>query len=178
MLTAFVFICTGITSRLGFSFILANMVVGIIITNTQTSSFVQRLRDVLSPLMPLLFLLFFALAGANLHIAALPALGLVGIAYIVARSVGKIGGATLGAYIGGAEKKLRKYSGIGILSQAGVAIGLSLVIKEEFASFGQRGADIGTAILTTVTATSIIFEIIGPILARVALKRAGEIGKG
>ena len=177
LLTAFLFFCTGIAVRLGFSFILANMMIGVLVVNTQPSPFVQRIREVLSPLMPFLFLLFFALAGANLHVAALPALGLVGAAYIVARSAGKIGGATLGALLGRAEKKLRRLAGIGILSQAGVAIGLSLVIKEEFAAFGERGADIGTAILTTVTATSIVFEVIGPIFARIALKRAGEIGK-
>ncbi|MAG13654.1 MAG: hypothetical protein CMN78_03555 [Spirochaetales bacterium] len=178
LLIACIFFCTGATLHFGFSFILANMVIGIIVVNTQASPFVQRIRDVLSPLMPFLFLLFFMLAGASLHLAALPALGLIGIVYLGARSAGKIGGATFGALVGRAEKVLRRYIGIGILSQAGVAIGLSLVVKEEFAAFGQRGADIGAAILTTITATSIVFEIIGPIFARIALKGAGEIGKG
>ena len=172
---AFLFAITGISELFGLSFILANMVFGIVIVNTQSSAFVQKIRDVLMPLMPFLFLLFFTLAGANLHLAALPALGLIGLGYIIARSVGKISGATLGATLGRAAPNLRKYLGIGILSQAGVAIGLSLVVKQELSALGPRGAEIGSIILTTITATSIIFEVIGPIFARIALKRAGEI---
>jgi Kef-type K+ transport system membrane component KefB len=178
ILTAtFIFLTTGVCELFGFPFILANMVLGIVIVNTQSSSFVQKIRDVLGPIMPFLFLLFFTLAGANLHVSVLPALGLVGAGYIAARSAGKIAGATLGAIIGKAQKVLKKYVGIGILSQAGVAIGLSLVLKQELTAFGPRGVEIGSKILTTITATSIVFEIIGPIFAKLALKRAGEIGK-
>ena len=176
LIVAFLFTATGLCELLGLSYILANMVFGIVVVNTQPSAFVQKIRDVLTPLMPVLFLLFFTLAGANLHISTIPALGTVGIGYIFARGIGKIAGASLGAIAGRAAKVLKKYLGIGILSQAGVAIGLSLVLKQELTTFGGRGAEIGAVILTTITATSIIFEIIGPIFARVALKKAGEIG--
>ena len=82
----------------------------------------------------------------------------------------------LGALIGGAEDKVRKYVGLGILSQAGVAIGLSLVAKQQFAELGTPHAlAVGATLITTVMATSVVFEIIGPILTRVALKKAGEI---
>jgi hypothetical protein len=72
---------------------------------------------------------------------------------------------------------------LGILSQAGVAIGLSLLVKNDFAGLGAivpgssgftHGDQIGTTVITTVTATCIIFEIIGPILTRIALQKAGE----
>ena len=64
---------------------------------------------------------------------------------------------------------------MGILSQAGVAIGLALIVKQEFGALGVEGAKIGSAVITSITATCIFFEIIGPILTRVGLKKAGEI---
>jgi hypothetical protein len=84
----------------------------------------------------------------------------------------------LGATIGRAEANIRKYLGLGILSQAGVAIGLALSVKHEFSELGPAGMEIGNIVITTVTATSIIFEVIGPILAKMGLKRAGEIADG
>jgi Kef-type K+ transport system membrane component KefB len=125
--------------------------------------------------MPLLFILFFVLAGASLHIALLPSLGLVGLIYIVSRAAGLMGGAWIGSVLGRAEANIRKYLGLGILSQAGVAIGLSLIVKQEFTPLGAWGASIGTAVITTVTATSIVFEIVGPILTKIGLQKAGEI---
>ncbi|MFW6414272.1 MAG: cation:proton antiporter [Verrucomicrobiota bacterium] len=175
LLFACIFIVTGLSAMLHLSLILTNMVLGFFIVNTQSSSLVRKLEDELSEVMPLLFVLFFVLAGANLHIAALPSLGLLGVIYIVSRIVGLTGGAALGATIGKAEPKLQKYLGLGILSQAGVAIGLALIVKHEFTGLSQWGAEIGTTVITTVTATCIFFELIGPILTKFALQRAGEI---
>jgi hypothetical protein len=79
---------------------------------------------------------------------------------------------------------IKNYVGLGILSQAGVAIGLSLMIKQNLKNAGplldassmmHRGEQIGGVIITTITATCIFFEIIGPILTKHALKKAGEI---
>ena len=64
---------------------------------------------------------------------------------------------------------------MGILSQAGVAIGLALVVKNEFTELSVHGAQIGSTVITTVTATCIFFEIIGPILTKIGLEKAGEI---
>jgi hypothetical protein len=133
--------------------------------------------------MPLTFVLFFCLAGAHLQLSALPSLGLLGIVYILGRSGGLIGGARIGAFFGHVEEKIKKYVGLGILSQAGVAIGLALIVNSEFAGLGRtvdgvsHGSLIGTRVITTITATCIVFEIIGPILAKYALGKAGELGK-
>ena len=86
----------------------------------------------------------------------------------------------MGAMLGGVEEKVKKYVGLGILSQAGVAIGLSLIVKHEFdqlhAEFNvPHAASIGAIVLTTITATCIFFEIVGPVLTKIALKKAGEI---
>ena len=151
------------------------MVVGIVIINTQQKILVQKIHHELSEFMPILFIMFFILAGANLHVAALPSLGLLGIAYIAARTTGLMAGASLGSFIGKLEPKIRKYLGMGILSQAGVAIVLSLIVKNEFTAISAHGAEIGSVVITTVTATCIFFEIIGPILTKIGLEKAGEI---
>ena len=172
---AAVLITIGICSMLHLSLILTNLIVGLVAANTQKDTLVEKIRHELAEVMPLLFVLFFVLAGAHLHISALPALGLVGVVYILSRSAGLMGGAWIGAVIGRLEPKIRKYLGMGILSQAGVAIGLALIVKQEFSELSSSGAAIGMSVITTVTATSIVFEIVGPILTKVGLRRAGEI---
>jgi Kef-type K+ transport system membrane component KefB len=195
-----VLVATGVSLHFGLSLILTNMAVGFVLTNTRRESFVRRATDPLREIMPLLFILFFCLAGAHLRLSELPKLGAVGLAYILARSFGKIGGSRLGGALGRIEPKMKKWIGPGILSQAGVAIGLSLIISTEFTHLSRTpevatavsryaaanpGASlltysplaIGAAIITVITATSVIFEIVGPILTKIALTKAGEIGK-
>jgi len=172
---AVILVSAGLCRMLDLSVILTNMIMGIVIVNTQPASLVEKIHRELSEFMPLLFILFFILAGANLHVAALPALGIVGLVYIAARTAGLMGGAALGASVGKLSPNIRKYLGMGILSQAGVAIGLSLVVKTEFSELGAHGQAIGAGVITTVTATCIFFEILGPILTKIALTKAGEI---
>ena len=182
----FILTACGFSQILHTSIILTVMIIGVFIINTQPSSLVSRIQNSLRTFMPLLFILFFTLAGANLHISALPSLGLIGVIYVVTRSSGLILGSRLGAMLGKVDKKIKNYIGLGILSQAGVAIGLALMVKSEFAGQGSmittktgikmlEGDYIGSVILTTITATCIFFEIIGPILTRIALEKAGEI---
>jgi len=175
-----VLIATGLSNRWHLSLILTNMIVGFTLANTRRQSLLFNVNDALLSVMPLLFVLFFCLAGAHLELATLPALGLVGLVYIIARSAGLIGGARLGAMFGKVDENVKKYVGLGILSQAGVAIGLSLIIKHELDFLGTtynipHAAKIGVNVLTTVTATCIFFEIVGPILTKIALRKAGEI---
>ena len=172
--------CTGLSIRWHLSLILTNMVVGFVLANARHESLLHRVTSPLLEVMPLLFVLFFCLAGAHLQLSALPALGVIGVVYILGRSAGLIGGARLGAMFGHVESKVKKYVGLGILSQAGVAIGLSLIVKHEFTLLDAKytlphAVQIGSSVLATITATCIFFEIIGPILTKVALKRAGEI---
>jgi Kef-type K+ transport system membrane component KefB len=172
---ATVLITVGISEVLHLSLILTNLVVGIVVVNTQPPALTQKIKDELTEVMPLLFVLFFVLAGANLNLALLPSLGILGVVYIAARAAGLMGGSWLGAVSGRAEPKIRKYLGLGILSQAGVAIGLALVVKQELGDLGAWGVDLGALIITTITATSIVFEIVGPILCKLGLQKAGEI---
>jgi len=186
LIFGFILVVGGICQIFHLSLILTNMLIGMVIVNTQPHALVQKIHDRLPILMPLLFLLFFTLAGAHLHVSALPALGLIGVTYIVTRSAGLILGSRVGAMMGNVEDKIKNWVGLGILSQAGVAIGLSLIVKHELKGIGKvvevvdgvsitSGDKIGAIVITTVTATSIFFEIIGPILTKLALSKAGEI---
>jgi Kef-type K+ transport system membrane component KefB len=175
-----VFITAGISQRWHLSLILTNMMVGFVLVNTRRESLVRRVMEPLMEIMPLVFILFFFLAGAHLDLSSLPALGTLGVVYIFGRSGGLIGGARIGAMLGNVDEKIKKYVGLGILSQAGVAIGLSLIVKHDFALLDEQyniphAVEIGTKVLATITATCIFFEIIGPILTKIALKKAGEI---
>ncbi|MBW1676416.1 MAG: cation:proton antiporter [Deltaproteobacteria bacterium] len=175
-----VFLATGLSIRWHLSLILTNMMVGFVLVNYRREALVQRVRVPLLEIMPLVFILFFCLAGANLKLSAIPALGSLGGVYILGRSAGLVGGARLGGLLGRVDEKVRKYVGMGILSQAGLAIGLALIVKDEFAQLDAQynlphAVTIGAAALTTITATCIFFEIIGPILTKFALKKAGEI---
>jgi len=88
-----------------------------------------------------------------------------------------MGGAWLGATIGKEPAIIRKYLGFGILSQAGVAIGLAYLIVREFSPLGPEGQKIASLVITIIAATTILFEIIGPIGTKFAIARAKEIGK-
>jgi Kef-type K+ transport system membrane component KefB len=176
----FILLCTGLSIRWHLSLILTNMVVGLVFANTRHESLLHRVTNPLLDVMPLLFVLFFCLAGAHLMLSSLPALGVIGVVYILGRSAGLIGGARIGAAFGHMEDKIKKYVGLGILSQAGVAIGLSLIVKHELTLLDAKynlphALEIGSSVLATITATCIFFEIIGPILTKIALKKAGEI---
>lgn len=182
LLFGIVLLTTGLCELFHTSVILTNMVLGLIVVNTQPHGFVQKVHEQLRTVLPLLFVLFFTLAGASLHLQALPQLGLLGLVYLLSRSAGLIGGSRLGATLGKAGATIKNWVGLGILSQAGVAIGLSLIVKHEFAGLGPSvepgvaaGDYIGSTAITTVTATCVVFEIVGPILTRVALRKANEI---
>ncbi len=175
-----VLLVTGLSIRWHLSFILSNMMVGFVLSNNQPEAVIRRVRTPLDQIMPLVFLLFFCLAGTHLKISAITTLGGLSVAYIIGRSAGKIGGAYLGACLGRVEKKIKKYLGFALLSQAGVAIGLSLIVMDEFTQLSAQyhlphAGIIGANVLTTITATCIFFEIIGPILTKYALTKAGEI---
>ena len=90
--------------------------------------------------------------------------------FVVLRTIGKIYGATVGGMITGAEKPIRKYTGGGLIPQAGIVIGLVLIIyqREEFSAFSG-------ILLTTIMGATVVHEIIGPIAAKYFLSKAGEI---
>jgi Kef-type K+ transport system membrane component KefB len=179
LIIAFVLGVIGLSEYLHTSFLLTTMTFGFVVGNSQPHGLIQRIRDDLDTVMPVFFIMLFGLAGANLDLSLLRNLGLLGFLYILGRSAGKILGARICATVGGLEEKIRNNLGIALLSQAGVAVGLALVASHELKGLGLPSADrIASVVVTTVTASCVFFEIIGPILARVALTNAGETHGG
>jgi len=173
---AAIMICSGLANYFHFSLILANLSLGMIFGNLYLYANRRSVEVINSITLPI-YTVFFVIAGAHLQIYLLPAMGLLGIIYIVCRSLGLVGGAFFGAAVSNANPVIRKYLGLGILSQAGVAIGLAIMATRDFSALGQTGKDLAVLVINTVAATTIVFEIIGPIATKFAIKQAGEIGK-
>ena len=170
-----VMICAGIANYLHFSLILANLTLGMVFVNLFSASNRKAYRAVQSISLPI-YIIFFFVAGASLQIKLLPAMGILGLVYVVCRIVGLIGGAFLGATLSKQNSIIRKYLGLGILSQAGVAIGLAVLAAGELEPLGKAGEILAVAVVNTIAATTILFEIIGPIGTRFAISKAGEVG--
>lgn len=168
--------CAGLANYFHLSLILANLSLGMVFVNFFLHAN-RRSVDSINFISLPIYTIFFVIAGAHLQISLLPAMGLLGIIYIVCRSLGLIGGSFFGATISKSDPVLRKYLGLGILSQAGVAIGLAIMATRDFSMLGSEGKDLAVLVINTIAATTIVFEIIGPIATKFAIKQAGEIGK-
>lgn len=125
---------------------------------------VKSLNEVDYPL----YVIFFVLAGANLHIETLSHIGLLGVTYVIFRSLGKVAGAFLGARLGQFGQREQSWIGMTLLAQAGMAIGLAATLSKLWPEGGRL---VETIILGSV----VIFELIGPIAVRYGLVRAGEV---
>jgi len=162
----FLFLNIGLSINFNLSVLLSCMSMGAVLVNTNKVSFkfFDALRGIDSPF----YILFFVLAGANLEIGLLKALGFIGVFYIISRSLGKIAGAYLGGVISNASYSMKRYMGLALLPQAGVALGIALIAKANFPQIGEM-------VFSTIVATTIIYELIGPSFTKFALRKAGEI---
>jgi Kef-type K+ transport system membrane component KefB len=172
----FVFVCVGLSQAFGFSLILATMVMGAVTVNRYPEHG-RHIRFTIEQAGPVIYVLFFTLVGARFQLALLPTMGLLGMAYVLLRSTGKFVGAWLGGNLGGAEPAVRNNLGLGLLSQAGVAIGLALASADRFCVLGEEGEVLGSLVLSVITATTFVVQIAGPIGVKFAISRAGEIGR-
>jgi Kef-type K+ transport system membrane component KefB len=161
-----ILINTGVALHFHISPLLSNMFFGAVLVNIEKTSFrfFESVNNVDWPL----YVMFYVLAGANLDIGILSSLGLIGSVYIISRIIGRIGGAYAGAVITGAGQSIRRYMGLALMAQAGVAIGLAMMAK---ASLPHTGG----AILHTIIATTVVYEIFGPVATRYALLKAKDI---
>ncbi|MFQ6129212.1 MAG: cation:proton antiporter [Candidatus Hadarchaeaceae archaeon] len=169
---AAILIGAGVAEFLGFSLILTCMAIGIVLINI-LPTMGGTSRGLIENIMPPIYVIFFALAGMQLRFDLLITMGLLGLIYIVCRTAGLIGGASISAKAARAPTIFQKYLGFGILSQAGVAIGLAALAGSMLAGY-PGGVDLGLKAITLIMATTIVFEIIGPIGARFAIIRARE----
>jgi Kef-type K+ transport system membrane component KefB len=173
---SFVFLCVGLSVALGFSLILTTLILGMVVVNRRADHG-RHIRFTIEQAGPVVYVLFFTLVGARLQISLLPAMGLLGIAYLVLRTSGKLLGAWLGGTLGGAAPAVKINLGLGLLSQAGVAIGLALASDSRFSACGSEGQALGSLIINVITATTFVVQIVGPICVKLAITRAGEVGQ-
>lgn len=166
MVLASIAASTGIANILGLSPLLTCMMLGATLVNLMHNS--KRVFSIMNDFTPPIYLLFFTLAGAGLHLGILSSVGALGVGYILARGGGKIIGAALSAKAVNAEDSVVKYLGLSLLPQGGVSIGLSMIVKQQLPQFSE-------AITTVILFSVLVYETSGPILAKIAIQKAGEI---
>ena len=157
-----VFICGGLAIWLEVSFLISAMVVGAVIANTARHH--KYPFHAIEGIESAFMVVFFVLAGASLNLASLYELGFIGAVYILCRSLGKVAGARLGGEFSCASSKTKNWTGIALLPQAGVPVGMALVAANQFPEYRQ-------VLLSVIISSTIFFDIIGPVLTRLAIER-------
>ncbi len=153
--------------HVAFSSLLVCMMLGSVFCNI--CDFSEELMDRVDRWTAPLFVLFFVLSGAELELSVFGdvAIVVIGLVYIITRSVGKYSGAYMSAKLMKCNSNIVKYLGITLLPQAGVALGMA--IKAE--TLGSQGHIVANITLFAV----LIYELIGPMLTKIALTKAGDI---
>ncbi len=162
---AIVFLLAGVSVWLDVSFLIAGVVAGAVVVNFashHTRAF-HEIEHIEWPFM----ILFFFLAGASLQLGHWREFGAVAVGYFVLRTVSRLAGGWIGATLCAAPAAWRRWVGVALLPQAGVAVGMALVA-------GDRFPELREAILGVTIATTVAFEIAGPFATLLALHRAGR----
>ncbi len=154
---------------LGFSQLLANIMVGSTISNLAKTP--QRSFTAINDFATPFYVMFFTLAGASLDLGILrqdSLIILVSIVYIIARASGKILGILVGAYMVDSPKTVKKYLGIALLPQGGVSLGLLVIVQAQMKPFYPH---ISTIIMLSI----LVYETFGPVFAKISITKAGEV---
>ena len=159
---------SGFCAALNISPLLSCMLLGATYINmTEDKELYKQVERFAPPILSI----FFVVSGMNLDITLFGTLGVIGAAYFIIRIVGKYLGAYLGALAVGASKEVRNYLGLALTPQAGVAIGLAFLGKTSLPP------DTGNMLLTIILSSSVLYELIGPICAKIALFCSNTIKK-
>ncbi|MBV1905247.1 MAG: cation:proton antiporter [Pseudomonadales bacterium] len=161
-----VLLCAGLSEYAGVSFILSAMVLGIMVANLADHH--ERPFHAIQGIEWPALVLFFLLAGASLRLDSLLDIGLLGILYVFLRSLGRFIGAKIGGMACKAKPSMQNWMGFALLPQAGVAIGMSVVAVQHF-------PETRDVIIPLVLATTVVFELIGPPLTKLALIKVGDV---
>lgn len=147
----------AVSTWLDISLPLAALVAGAAAASISPEGFSVRLFRTIKTIEQPLYLLFFALAGASIHLDDVVKVGMVGVAYIVVRVVAKIVGGLAGGLLGGLEWRTALRLGVALTPQAGVAVGLAVLASEVVPGTGVEAA-------TVVLGAVVLFELVGPLL--------------
>ncbi|MCK5579747.1 MAG: cation:proton antiporter [Candidatus Omnitrophica bacterium] len=168
----------GLATHFKIDLILACLLAGITLTNIAPVESKEIFNAIKRFSVPL-YIFFFVLVGARLNIAVVFGAGLVVLAmtYLVSRTVGKVAGSFIGGLLGKAPKSVTRYLGLGLFSQAGVAIGLAISIFHNLSHIGPEAAQVGLTVVNVIVATTFVVQLIGPPCVRLAVEKAGEMWK-
>ena len=158
IIIGFVFMTSALATLCGVSELLACMALGSVFCNISTES--DSINDLCDFFTPPLFELFFVVSGAGI--------GVMGAIYVVVRCVGKYLGAFIGAKIMKAPDAVAKYIGPTLIPQAGVAIGLTIVAQSVVPHYAAQ-------VRAVILCGTLIYELVGPAITKITLKKAGEI---
>jgi Kef-type K+ transport system membrane component KefB len=166
---SFIIFCVGLSEFIHVDALLSTLTMGVVIVNKSTHQhsifrIVERYTE------ELIFLFFFLLSGLNLDISSIPQSFILILLFVILRALGKYMGTYTGAKLVHANQSIQKYTAGGLLPQGGIVIGLVLSIYET-----EPFSDISEIVLTTILGAVVIHELIGPIIAKYSLKKAGEI---
>lgn len=163
-----VFVVYSLNISLSLEPLFSALIMGVFMTNfSKHFDLVQDEID--NHLEEIIFMLFFILSAMHLKFDMIMDFPFVLIAYVLLRLIGKVIGASIGARLANSDEYVKKYMGLALLPQAGLAIGLALSLQDEVVF-----ASITTFILNLIIATTIIHELIGPLLTRYILKKSKE----
>ncbi len=156
----------GLCAAVDISPLLACMLFGTIYINLTKDKELYRQVEKFTP--PILSI-FFVVSGMSLDITVFSTLGIIGATYFIIRIAGKYLGAYLGCVVANTTKNIRNYLGLALIPQAGVAIGLSFLGKRVLPG------SVGNMLLAIILSSSILYELIGPISAKIALIYSGAL---
>ncbi|MBA7677002.1 hypothetical protein ES703_85250 [subsurface metagenome] len=161
-------LCWGLAEMIGVSAILACMALGtaVINLNVQIGS---RSNELIDNIMTPIFVLFFAAIGMAMDFSLFHVIWPLVIVYCVGRSIGKITGCSLGGVLSKSEPKIKKYLGLAMLDQAGVAIGLAFLAAQALSEY-----ELGGTIIALMATTTVVHGLFSPPLIQYAVKKAGE----
>ncbi|MBN1899678.1 MAG: cation:proton antiporter, partial [Spirochaetes bacterium] len=162
-------LCFGLARVLELDELLATMTMGIVVVNFNPKK--EKIFKVLERYTEqLFFVLFFTVSGMHLQFSVLyRSFGIV-LVFVLLRAIGKFAGVFIGASIGKAALKVRQYTAGGLIPQGGIVIGLALIICQNTAF-----SHFSNILLNVIIGATVIHELIGPVLSRFVLKKAGEI---
>ena len=157
--------------HIGFSSLLVCMMLGTVFCNM--CDFSDEIMGKTDKWTAPLFLIFFVISGAELEFGVFkdPVIIIIGLIYILTRALGKYFGAGWSAKFMKCDPSIVKYLGITLFPQAGVALGMSAIVAVEFADVGEIGVLVRNITLFAV----LIYELVGPMLTKIALTKAGDI---
>ena len=169
IILCFLLLCYGIASVLGVDELLATMTMGAFVVNFNPMR--EKIFKILERYTEeLIFVLFFTLSGMHLNFSVLSTSYLLIIFFVLFRTMGKITGTVLGASLAQSSRTIRKYTAGGLIPQGGIVIGLALLIKQNDAFDA-----ISDLIIGIIIGATIIHELIGPVVSKTVLTKAGEI---